>query len=93
MNITDRKLSTADVIALGEIIQAAASELKVMRMIDGQVFEGTARSVTDEAGLIHREQFDIRDAYLQVSNNFVQMYWPIADLMVEQPEGLFHAER
>jgi hypothetical protein len=86
-------LTIADAIALGEILRMAQSCAKVSRMtIDGDVINGTARSVGHENGAYLTRETDVRDGYLRVTTQSgLEAVWPVRELIPEVQETTFVA--
>lgn len=76
-------MTVSDAIRAAEVIRAAQGNKLVARLIDGEVFTGTARSVGTDTGMIaHKE--DVRDCFLRVTlHSGTDTYWPMRELMAE----------
>ena len=85
-------LSTGDVFTLYRILKSiTAGNKRVARAIDGAVFKGTPRHLSDAEGRAMPVGTDVRDAYLRVTldGSGADAYWPMRDLMAEEGSGEF----
>lgn len=89
---TTAPLTVPRALILAEIINSAAQQTKVARLVDGEPVTGTARALTDEAGS-YNHPYDVRDAYLRVTGDVagIEYLWPVAELIEEHLEGRFYA--
>ena len=89
MENTNGKLTLSDAIALGVIADASSRGAKVARLIDGNVYYGTARSIGTDTG--HADfDHDVRNQYLRVTLNMgFETFWIISDLIPEVITGEF----
>jgi hypothetical protein len=90
------KLTTNDVMALGEIVEAAVRGAKVARVMPeghyaaGDIIHGIARSIGDSNGFFLTNADDIRDGFLRVTTRGgTEVFWPVRDLMEENKQGAF----
>lgn len=76
-------LNFRDAMNLSRILQAAVSDLRVRRWIDGFLFIGTAEALRTESGGYWPVDADIRDAFLSVQLPIGTALWPVRDLLRE----------
>lgn len=93
----ERPLTWADVMGLEQVGVAAERGHQVRRLIDEQVFTGTARSIGDAEGAQSRlaSQSDVRDRFLRVTLAIsgVDVFWPVMVLAQELHEGTFTVDQ
>jgi hypothetical protein len=86
-------MNMLDVQSAAEILTAAQSGLKVKRLIDDYVFEGTARSIGNADGTFGRSDADIRTLYLRVTGSYTEHYWLVSELITDHQATTFVVDR
>lgn len=83
--VTERPLTSADVLDLATIIAAVQRDRLVRRVIDGQVFAGNARHlVASPTGVCTPGHVDdVRACYLRVTllGSGVDAFWPVMEVV------------
>jgi hypothetical protein len=84
-------LTAADASAIAGVLQAATTNAKVGRLVNGKVFSGTARAiVADTNGARLGNDDDLRNGYLWVTLRVGwEVFWPVRDLMAQYRTGEF----
>lgn len=88
--ITDHgPLTISDVVALQTILTAAQQTRRVQYLLtNGEVVEGVARAIAHHGGGFLRNDEDVRDGYLHVSQ-FGEVWLPIKHVMEQVKRGEF----
>jgi hypothetical protein len=88
--MTNPKLTVSDAVSLATVCESAIHGWRVARLVDGNIIEGTARSIGDKCGNFADD--DIRDEYLRVTTvSGFEAFWPVRELMGEVSSGYFVA--
>ena len=82
--MTKDPLTVGQTVALSTLVEASIHYWHVARLVDGNIIEGTARSIGDDRGNHAGPEDDIRDCYLRVTTTWgFEAFWPVAELIPE----------
>lgn len=90
--MNERKpLTISETLALGTVVNMAVHGQHVARLLDnGDITQGTARSIGDRNGGYSGPDDDIRDMYLRVTTDSgFEAFWPVSELVEDVKASTF----